>query len=78
MIAVVCIEDLKFAYANFFAKGIYSVLVALLSEKADVWYDPDETTPDKIVQDIKSLGFRAEVIGSSDGVEDGKVDLLVR
>lgn len=53
------------------------MVVALLSEKAEVQFDPDRNNPDSIVQEIKGLGFGAEVIESSDGVEDGKVDLLV-
>ncbi len=59
------------------ATGILSVVVALLSEKAEVQYDPEKTTPDNIAQEIKGLGFGAEVLESSDGVEEGKVDLLV-
>ena len=61
----------------FFHTGVYSVLVALLAEKADIRYDPDETTPENIVQEIQSLGFEAQIIDSTVGMEDGKVDLLV-
>ena len=36
--------------------------VALLAEKADVKYDPDTITTDKIELEISSLGYHAEFL----------------
>ena len=52
--------------------------VALLAEKADIQFDPDETDANTLVSDIKGLGFGAQFIGESQGSEEGKVDLVVR
>ena len=58
--------------------GVFSVRVALLAEKADIQFDPDETDANTLVSDIKGLGFGAQFIGESQGSEEGKVDLVVR
>ena len=57
---------------------MHSVRVALLAEKADISYSPEETDPDQIVSMIKAIGFDASVLSLGDGSEGGKVDLEVR
>lgn len=57
--------------------GVHSVLVALLSEKADVQYYPGETDPDRLLQAIKELGFGASLIPDQEGYQQGKLDLTV-
>ena len=44
------------------ASGVRSARVALLAEKAEVVYNPDEISPDKIVLEITGLGFQAECL----------------
>ena len=51
--------------------------VALLAEKGDVSYNPFITDPDKIVNEVCSMGFSAEILTLHDGLEAGKVDLEV-
>ena len=58
--------------------GIHSVLVALLSEKADVQYAADRISPDRIVAEIQALGFGAQLISETDIYQEGKLDLAVR
>ena len=58
--------------------GIHSVLVALLSEKADVQYVADRISPDRIVAEIQGLGFGAELISESELYEEGQLNLSVR
>ena len=53
------------------------MLVALLAEKADVQYKPDETSPDVLVREIKSLGFGAQLMSEGEGYQEGKIDLIV-
>ena len=57
--------------------GVHSVVVALLSEKADIQYNPEQTDPDKLVREISSLGFEANLIADQDGYQQGKIDLIV-
>lgn len=52
-------------------------MVALLSEKADIQYDPEQTDPDKLVGNISSLGFQADLISDEDGYQQGKINLIV-
>lgn len=54
------------------------MLVALLSEKADIQYSPDRTSPDRIVAEIQGLGFGAELISESEMYQEGHIDLSVR
>ena len=44
--------------------GIHSVLVALLSNKAEIKYNAEYIIPSQIAQLINELGFRAEVLES--------------
>ena len=57
--------------------GVDSVLVALLAEKADIQYDSELTDPGKLVAEIESLGFGANLLSDSEGYQQGKVDLIV-
>lgn len=43
-------------------QGIQSVLVALLSNKAEIKYNPEYIIPSQIAHLIDQLGFRAEVL----------------
>ena len=52
--------------------------VALLNEKADIQYDPETMDPDTLVNEIKGLGFGAQLIGDAQGPDEGEVDLVVR
>ena len=58
--------------------GIHSVLVALLSEKADVQYAADHMSPDRIVLEIQGLGFGAQLISESEMYQEGQIDISVR
>lgn len=42
--------------------GIYSVLVSLLGQRAEVKYDPENLLPSQIASLISGLGFQAEVL----------------
>lgn len=42
--------------------GIHSVLVALLAQRAEIKYDPENLLPSQIAGFIKDLGFRAQVL----------------
>lgn len=57
--------------------GIHAVRVALLSNKAEVEYNPEYIIPSQIAHLINELGFRAEVL---EKVESGVdiIDLSVR
>ncbi len=57
--------------------GVHSIVVALLSEKADIQYDPEQTNPDKLVGHISNLGFEASLIADQDGHQQGKINLIV-
>ena len=51
--------------------------MALLSEKADIQYTAERTSPDKIVAEIQNLGFGAELISESELYQEGQIDLSV-
>lgn len=53
------------------------MLVALLSEKADVQYVAERISPDRIVAEIEGLGFGAQLISESDVYQEGTIDLSV-
>ncbi|KAG1942436.1 copper-transporting ATPase [Pimephales promelas] len=57
-------------------EGVKSVLVALMSGKAEVKYDPGVLNPAQIVQLISRLGFGASVM-EENTVQDGVLDLSV-
>ena len=53
------------------------MVVALLSEKADVQYVPDLVDPDHIVTEIQDLGFGAELISEAEQYQEGTIDIAV-
>uniref|UniRef100_A0A8C5LBW0 Copper-transporting ATPase 2 n=1 Tax=Jaculus jaculus TaxID=51337 RepID=A0A8C5LBW0_JACJA len=56
--------------------GILSVLVALMSGKAEVKYNPDVIQPPQIAQLIQDLGFEAAVMEDNVGSE-GDIELII-
>ncbi|XP_023573010.1 copper-transporting ATPase 2 isoform X4 [Octodon degus] len=56
--------------------GILSILVALMSGKAEVKYNPEVIQPPKIAQLIQDLGFEAAVM-EDDAGPDGDVELVI-
>lgn len=59
------------------AVGVHNVMVALLSEKADIQYYPGETDPEKLVRAIKDLGFGADLVPEQENCQQGMVDITV-
>ncbi|CAF1034528.1 unnamed protein product [Adineta steineri] len=55
-----CVDSIQRNLAK--VEGIQSVLVALLSSKAEVKYNPEYIIPSQIAHLINELGFRAEVL----------------
>lgn len=51
--------------------------MALLSEKADVQYNPEDTDPERVAAEIRDLGFGADLIPEQDAYQDGKLDIIV-
>ena len=51
--------------------------MALLAEKAEVQYDPDETSPEIIAREINGLGFHAEYLAHSGSGQGRSIDLQV-
>ena len=58
--------------------GIHSARVALLAEKAEVQYDPDETSPEIIAEEINGLGFHAEYLPDASSGDTSILDLKVQ
>ena len=58
-------------------QGVQSVLVALLSNKAEIKYNPEYIIPSQIAHLIDQLGFRAEVLETFERGVD-LIDLNVR
>ncbi|KAM5288574.1 copper-transporting ATPase 2 isoform 18-T18 [Ctenodactylus gundi] len=56
--------------------GVLSVLVALMSGKAEVKYNPEVIQPPKIAQLIQDLGFQASVMEDNAG-SDGDIELVI-
>uniref|UniRef100_A0A8C6QIU3 Copper-transporting ATPase 2 n=1 Tax=Nannospalax galili TaxID=1026970 RepID=A0A8C6QIU3_NANGA len=56
--------------------GIVSVLVALMSGKAEVKYNPEVIQPPRIAQLIQDLGFEATVVEDNAGSE-GDIELII-
>ena len=52
--------------------------MALLAEKAEVQYDPDETSPEIIAEEINGLGFHAEYLPDASSGDTSILDLKVR
>ncbi|XP_071946438.1 copper-transporting ATPase 2-like isoform X2 [Antedon mediterranea] len=58
-------------------KGIFSAIVALMAERADVVYDPDEMTPESIKEVVDDMGFEADIQDVDSGSGDEKLDLVI-
>lgn len=56
--------------------GVLSVLVALMSGKAEVKYDPEVIQPPRIAQLIQDMGFEVAVMEDNSG-SDGDIELIV-
>ncbi|XP_047409631.1 copper-transporting ATPase 2 isoform X5 [Sciurus carolinensis] len=56
--------------------GVLSVLVALMSGKAEVKYDPEVIQPPRIAQLIQDMGFEAAVMEDNAG-SDGDIELII-
>ncbi|KAM6180395.1 copper-transporting ATPase 2 [Erethizon dorsatum] len=56
--------------------GVLSILVALMSGKAEVKYNPEVIQPPKIAQLIQDLGFDAAVMEDS-AASDGDIELVI-
>lgn len=56
--------------------GILSVLVALMSGKAEVKYNPEVIQPPRIAQLIQDLGFEATVM-EDNTVSEGDIELII-
>ena len=50
--------------------GVLSIAVALLAEKAELSYNPKETNPDRLAEEVKDLGFGVEVLDEIAGIKD--------
>lgn len=68
-----CVAHIEQHLSN--AKGIQGILVALLSQKAEVLYDPLQTGINDIIQSINELGFGASLI--SDNVDSELSELIL-
>ena len=58
--------------------GVHSVRVALLAEKADITYNDSQVSPEALAEEIRRMGFGAEVLSQERGLESGSIDLEVR
>lgn len=56
--------------------GIKSVLVGLMAQRAEVKYDKNSITPDKIVEHVKALGFGCNVMDQV-GQGEGCVNIII-
>lgn len=56
--------------------GVLSVLVALMSGKAEVKYNPEVIQPPRIAQLIQDLGFEATIMEDNTASE-GDIELIV-
>ena len=52
--------------------------VALLSEKADIQYCPDEVDPNHLVHFVKEMGFGAELLPETDEKQQGRLEITVK
>lgn len=57
--------------------GVLSIGVALLAEKAELTYNPKETNPDRLAEEVKELGFGVEILDEIAGYSDGKITISV-
>jgi Cu+-exporting ATPase len=62
-----------------FLIGIHSVLVALLSNRAEVKYNPEYIIPSQIAHLINELGFRADVLETIErGVDSIDLNVFIK
>ena len=59
----------------FMMEGVKQVRVSLMSQKADITYQPDLVSADDIVQRIINCGFGASLLEFAGGSQHGSVDL---
>lgn len=57
--------------------GIHYVLVALLAEKAEIRFNPEQISVQKIVDAVESMGFEAEAMADAQ-CPRGECVLMVR
>ena len=57
--------------------GVHSARVALLAEKAEVQYNPDQTSPEIIAEEINGLGFHADYLPDASSGHGHSITLLV-
>eukprot|EP00731_Ephydatia_muelleri_P033624 Em0034g6a len=57
-------------------RGVLSVVVALLSEKAEIVYNPDETDTEALAAEVKDLGFGVEILEESEA-QQGKLNVMI-
>eukprot|EP00731_Ephydatia_muelleri_P035611 Em0141g2a len=58
-------------------RGVLSIGVALLAEKAELTYNPKETNPDRLAEEVKELGFGVEILDEIAGYSDGKITISI-
>ena len=51
--------------------------MALLAEKAEVQYNPDETSPETIAEEINGLGFQAEFLPDASSGSGHSITVMV-
>jgi len=56
---------------------VHSARVALLAEKAEVQYNPDQTSPEIIAEEINALGFHADYLPDASSGTTSILDLKV-
>ena len=52
------------------------MVVALLSEKAEIVYNPDETDTEVLAAKVKDLGFGVEIMEEAEA-QQGKINVMV-
>ena len=57
--------------------GVHAARVALLAEKAEVQYNPDQTSPEIIAEEINGLGFHADYLPDASSGTTSILDLKV-
>ena len=57
--------------------GVHSARVALLAEKAEVQYNPDDISPEIIAEEINGLGFHADYLPDASTSDSSILDLKV-
>ena len=57
--------------------GIHTARVALLAEKAEVQYNPDDISPEIIAEEINGLGFHADYLPDASSNDSSTLDLKV-